>query len=245
MSKFCAPMEYLIPVLIKQKKALEIKSDMANEESAIKFSPAENIAVIEEVADKSIVQLELVISYMEKYENKLIEIIKSLITKIRQILPISKESSLNYLKRKKLLEKTLVRHQQTIHNLEDILLTLEGSFQQDIIKVTQAATIALRTLNHQTTSEDIEKTIEEYRHEENISKEIQKFMENIQVNKEDEKELEEELEMLMDTEEIGGRDEEKELPKKENFVQKLYQNPETPKIISENYNKKQRIMEIE
>jgi tRNA C32,U32 (ribose-2'-O)-methylase TrmJ len=63
--------------------------------------------------------------------------------------------------------------------------------------VTQSATIALRTLNRQTREEDIEKTIEEYRYEENISKEIDSIIADINFNKEDEKELEAELTQLV------------------------------------------------
>jgi charged multivesicular body protein 4 len=195
--KFCAPIEYLIPILIKQKRVLEIKSVDFCEESAIKFSSG-NKAVTLELADNGIVQIEVLINYLENYEAKLVENIKKQTSKIKEYYPISKDSALNCLKRKKLLENSLLRHQKTIQKLEDILLTLENSqTQQDFIKVTQSATIALRTLNRQTREEDIEKTIEEYRYEENISKEIDSIIADINFNKEDEKELEAELTQLV------------------------------------------------
>jgi hypothetical protein len=73
--KFCAPIEYLIPILIKQKRVLEIKSVDFCEESAIKFSSG-NKAVTLELADNGIVQIEVLINYLENYEAKLVENIK-------------------------------------------------------------------------------------------------------------------------------------------------------------------------
>jgi len=237
--KFCAPVEYLIPLLIKQKNALEIKSDFY-EESAIKFSSG-NKPVTLELADNSIVQIEVLITYLENYENKLVDKIKKLTTKIKEILPISKDSALNFLKRKKLLENTLLKHQQTIQNLEDILLVLENSqTQQDIIKVTQSATIALKILNRQTSEEDIEKTIEEYRYEENISKEIDQIIADITFNQEDEKELEEELDQLVH---ISKLDKAKQ-DLKENLMENLTENLTSLHVVVDNkkVKKKQSVM---
>jgi len=179
---------------------------------------------------------------LENYENKLVDKIKILTTKIKEILPISKNSALNFLKRKKILENSLLKYQQTVHNLEDILLSLENAqTQQEIIKVTQTATNALKILNRQTTEEDIEKTIEEYRYEENISKEIDQIIADTTFNQEEELELQEELDQLVhieDTkkEEVGAK-------RKENFVLNLSENLQIPYTVdNKKIKKKQGVM---